>query len=55
MFVDKSNEIIVNEVAPRPHNLVIGLWMHIIFLNLTLVRVIFDMPIPNIKYYHNVR
>ena len=56
MFVDKSNEIIVNEVAPRPHNS--GHWT-MDACNVSqfeaLVRVIFDMPIPNIKYYHNCK
>ena len=54
MFVDKSDEIIVNEVAPRPHNS--GHWT-MDACNVSqfeaLVRVIFDMPIPHIKYYHN--
>ena len=56
MFVDKSNEIIVNEVAPRPHNS--GHWT-MDACNVSqfeaLVRVIFDMPIPHIKYYHNCK
>lgn len=56
MFVDKSNEIIVNEVAPRPHNS--GHWT-MDACNVSqfeaLVRVIFDMPIPNIEYYHNCK
>ena len=56
MFVDKSNEIIVNEVAPRPHNS--GHWT-MDACNVSqfeaLVRVIFDMPIPNIKYYHKCK
>ena len=56
MFVDKSDEIIVNEVAPRPHNS--GHWT-MDACNVSqfeaLVRVIFDMPIPHIKYYHNCK
>ena len=56
MFVDKSDEIIVNEVAPRPHNS--GHWT-LDACNVSqfeaLVRVIFDMPIPPIKYYHNCK
>ena len=56
MFVDRSNEIIVNEIAPRPHNS--GHWT-MDACNVSqfeaLVRVIFDMPIPNIKYYHNCK
>ena len=56
MFIDKSNEIIVNEVAPRPHNS--GHWT-IDACNISqfeaLVRVIFDLPIPDIKYFHNCK
>ena len=56
MFVDKSDEIIVNEVAPRPHNS--GHWT-LDACNVSqfeaLVRVIFDMPMPHIKYYHKCK
>ena len=56
MFVDKSDEIIVNEVAPRPHNS--GHWT-MDACNISqfeaLVRVIFDIPIPHIEYYHNCK
>ena len=51
-----KDEIIVNEVAPRPHNS--GHWT-MDACNISqfeaLVRVIFDMPIPYIKYYHNCK
>ena len=56
MFVDMSNEIIVNEIAPRPHNS--GHWT-MDACNISqfeaLVRAIFDMPMPHIKYYHNCK
>tara|TARA_B100000886_G_C20412152_1_gene487581 strand:- start:631 stop:1704 length:1074 start_codon:yes stop_codon:yes gene_type:complete len=56
MFVNNRNEIIVNEVAPRPHNS--GHWT-IDACNISqfeaLVRVIFDIPIPHIKYFHKCK
>ncbi|MAH89467.1 MAG: 5-(carboxyamino)imidazole ribonucleotide synthase [Pelagibacterales bacterium] len=56
MFINENNEIIVNEIAPRPHNS--GHWT-INACNISqfeaLVRVIFDMPIPKIKYYHSCK
>ena len=52
-FLTKEDKILINEVAPRPHNS--GHWT-MDACNISqfeaLVRVIFDMPIPHIKYYH---
>ena len=51
MFVIKNGEIIVNEIAPRPHNS--GHWT-LDACNISqfdaLVRIIFDLPIPKIMY-----
>lgn len=56
MFVTKSNTIIVNEIAPRPHNT--GHWT-IDACNISqfeaLVRVIFKAPISNLKYFFNCK
>ncbi len=56
MFINEDNKIIVNEIAPRPHNS--GHWT-INACNISqfeaLVRVIFDIPIPKIKYYNNCK
>ena len=56
MFINENDKIIVNEIAPRPHNS--GHWT-INACNISqfeaLVRVIFDMPIPKIKYYHSCK
>ena len=52
MFVCDNDEIIVNEIAPRPHNS--GHWT-MDACNISqfeaLVRVIFKAPIPNLKYF----
>ena len=51
MFVLKGEDIMVNEIAPRPHNS--GHWTKDA-CNISqfdaLVRSIFDMPIPQITY-----
>ena len=56
MFLDGKNNIIVNEIAPRPHNS--GHWT-IDTCNISqfeaLVRIIFDLPVPDIKYYHKCK
>ncbi len=56
MFIDQNNKIIVNEVAPRPHNS--GHWT-MDACNISqfeaLVRVIFDMPLSKIEYYHECK
>ncbi len=53
MFVCDREKILVNEIAPRPHNS--GHWT-IDACNISqfeaLVRTIFEIPIPKIKYYH---
>ena len=56
MFITRNNEIIVNEIAPRPHNS--GHWtMDVCNISQfdALVRVIFDLPINYIKYYHKCK
>ena len=56
MFVDQNNKIIVNEVAPRPHNS--GHWT-MDACNISqfeaLIRVIFDLPLSKIEYYHECK
>ena len=56
MFVLKDESILVNEIAPRPHNS--GHWT-IDACNISqfdaLVRSIFDIPIPQIKYLNNCK
>ena len=56
MFVLKDESILVNEIAPRPHNS--GHWT-IDACNISqfdaLVRSIFDIPIPEIKYLNNCK
>ena len=56
MFILKNEEIIVNEIAPRPHNT--GHWT-LDACNVSqfdaLVRSIFSIPIPKIAYYHKCR
>ncbi len=56
MFIDEKDNIIVNEIAPRPHNS--GHWT-MDACNISqfeiLVRTIFDMPLHDIKYYHKCR
>ena len=53
MFVCEKEKILVNEIAPRPHNS--GHWT-LDACNISqfeaLVRTIFEIPIPKIKYYH---
>ena len=56
MFIDQNNNVIVNEIAPRPHNS--GHWTMDacnISQHEALVRTIFDVPLPVIKYYHNCK
>ena len=56
MFVLKDDSILVNEIAPRPHNS--GHWT-IDACNISqfdaLVRSIFDIPIPKITYAKNCK
>ena len=56
MFVLDDEKIIVNEIAPRPHNS--GHWT-MDACNLSqfeaLVRVIFKIDLPKIKYYHKCK
>ena len=56
MFILKNEEIIVNEIAPRPHNT--GHWT-LDACNISqfdvLVRSIFSLPIPKIIYYHKCK
>ncbi len=56
MFIDQNDNIIVNEVAPRPHNS--GHWT-MDACNISqyeaLLRAIFDLPIPNIQYYNKCK
>ena len=56
MFILKNEEIIVNEIAPRPHNT--GHWT-LDACNVSqfdaLVRSIFSIPSPKIIYYHKCR
>ena len=51
MFVCEKEKLLVNEIAPRPHNS--GHWT-LDVCNISqfeaLVRTTFDMPIPKIKY-----
>jgi len=53
MFVCENEKILVNEIAPRPHNS--GHWT-LDACNISqfeaLVRTIFEIPIPKIKYHH---
>ena len=56
MFVCDDEKILVNEIAPSPHNS--GHWT-IDACNISqfeaLVRTIFEMPIPKIKYFHKCK
>ena len=56
MFILKNDQILINELAPRPHNS--GHWT-IDACNISqfdaLVRSIFDIPIPQIKYLNNCK
>ena len=56
MFITNKDQILINELAPRPHNS--GHWT-MDACNISqfeaLVRVIFDIPMPHIKYYHNCK
>ena len=56
MFILKNEEIIVNEIAPRPHNT--GHWT-LDACNISqfdvLVRSIFSLPIPKIIYSHKCK
>ncbi len=56
MFLCKDNKLIVNEIAPRPHNS--GHWT-IDACNISqfeaLVRTVFDLPLPKIKYLNNCK
>ena len=56
MFVLKDESILVNEIAPRPHNS--GHWT-MDACNISqfdaLVRSIFDIPIPQIRYLNNCK
>ena len=56
MFVCEKEKLLVNEIAPRPHNS--GHWT-LDACNISqfdaLVRIIFEIPIPKIKYYHECK
>ena len=56
MFVTLDDNIVVNEIAPRPHNS--GHWtMDVCNISQfeALVRTIFDLPIKSLEYYHKCK
>ncbi len=56
MFITEDDDILVNEIAPRPHNS--GHWtMDVCNISQfeALVRTIFNLPINSLEYFHNCK